>query len=183
MNLAFWESAKDDRLITIITHFDDEAQNNYDHYEVLNIDHNYHNYLGSIMTGFRSSSIPYQAFEDEPGSTTEELKIEPTITFDCAYCEYRSPTQKGLLCHRITVHRIGVQMSRGSFHARSKYAVWTLTIMNYSGFPKSHISIYLHNILSGQRLFGLRVWSYQPLPEHIKCTYSAALQWLFGLQV
>ncbi|GFY45654.1 uncharacterized protein TNIN_102301 [Trichonephila inaurata madagascariensis] len=116
--------------------------------------------------GFRRSSIPYEEFKDELGSTSDEVNMEPMITFDCAYCEYRSPTQKGLRCHRITVHRIEVGMSRGSFHARSKYAVWTLIIMNYSGLHNSHISIYLKNTYSSQRLFGPRVWSYQSLPEH-----------------
>ncbi|GFR33081.1 hypothetical protein TNCT_593351, partial [Trichonephila clavata] len=38
----------------------------------------------------------------------EEDEVEPVVTYDCDYCDYRSPTQKGLRCHRITVHRIGV---------------------------------------------------------------------------
>ncbi|GFY39396.1 uncharacterized protein TNIN_180641 [Trichonephila inaurata madagascariensis] len=60
----------------------------------------------------RGSSIPYEKFEDEPGSTSEEVKMEPVISFDCAYCDYRSPTQKGLRWHRITVHKIGVEVRR-----------------------------------------------------------------------
>ncbi|GFQ90040.1 uncharacterized protein TNCT_682411 [Trichonephila clavata] len=62
--------------------------------------------------GFRGSSIPYVEFEDECGSTSEEVKMEPVISFDCAYCDYRSPTEKGLRCHRITVHKIGVGVRR-----------------------------------------------------------------------
>ncbi|GFY62819.1 uncharacterized protein TNIN_114521 [Trichonephila inaurata madagascariensis] len=66
-----------------------------------------------VEKGFRGSSIPYEEFEDERGSTSEEVKMEQTISFDCAYCDYRSPTQKGLRCHRITVHKIGVGTSGG----------------------------------------------------------------------
>ncbi|GFT48430.1 uncharacterized protein TNCV_3131621 [Trichonephila clavipes] len=73
------------------------------------------NFVGLDLTsadrGFRRSSIPYEEFKDEPGSTSDEVISEPMITYDCAYCEYRSPTQKGLRCHRITVHRIGVEVS------------------------------------------------------------------------
>ncbi|GFY24134.1 uncharacterized protein TNCV_1011871 [Trichonephila clavipes] len=66
-----------------------------------------------MIRGLRGSFIPYEEFKDEAGSTSEEVKMEPMITFDCAYCDYRSPTQKGLRWHRITVHKIGVEMSRG----------------------------------------------------------------------
>ncbi|GFV49287.1 uncharacterized protein TNCV_1848701 [Trichonephila clavipes] len=59
-------------------------------------------------SGFGRSFIPYAELEDEHGSTSEEVKLEPMITFDCAYCDYRSPTPKGLRCHRLTVHRIGL---------------------------------------------------------------------------
>ncbi|GFQ84812.1 uncharacterized protein TNCT_613991 [Trichonephila clavata] len=64
------------------------------------------------LRGFRGSSIPYVELEDERGSTSEEVKMEPMISFDCAYCDYRSPTEKGLRCHRITVHKIGVGVRR-----------------------------------------------------------------------
>ncbi|GFV58484.1 hypothetical protein TNCV_1095331, partial [Trichonephila clavipes] len=30
--------------------------------------------------GFRRSSIPYEEFEDEPGATSEQVKVEPKIT-------------------------------------------------------------------------------------------------------
>ncbi|GFW15183.1 uncharacterized protein TNCV_173301 [Trichonephila clavipes] len=66
----------------------------------------------TVHRGFGCSSIPYQEFEDEPGSTSEEVKSEPTISFDCAYCNYRSPTAKGLRCHRLTVHKIGLGVRR-----------------------------------------------------------------------
>ncbi|GFY66154.1 uncharacterized protein TNIN_388441 [Trichonephila inaurata madagascariensis] len=62
--------------------------------------------------GFGRSSIPYKELEDETGSTSEEVKMEPMITYDCAYCDYRSPTPKGLRCHRLTEHRIGVGVRR-----------------------------------------------------------------------
>ncbi|GFR01091.1 uncharacterized protein TNCT_518811 [Trichonephila clavata] len=42
----------------------------------------------------------------------EENEVEPVVTYNCDYCDYRSPTQKGLRCHRITVHRIGVGVRR-----------------------------------------------------------------------
>ncbi|GFX88971.1 hypothetical protein TNCV_2852711 [Trichonephila clavipes] len=38
----------------------------------------------------------------------EEVDVTPVVIYNCDYCEYRSPTQKGLRCRRITVHRIGV---------------------------------------------------------------------------
>ncbi|GFQ83208.1 uncharacterized protein TNCT_286501, partial [Trichonephila clavata] len=46
--------------------------------------------------------VPYKALAEE------EVEEEPVVTNNCDYCDYRSPTQKGLRCHRITVHRIGV---------------------------------------------------------------------------
>ncbi|GFY53115.1 hypothetical protein TNIN_155881 [Trichonephila inaurata madagascariensis] len=48
--------------------------------------------------GFGGSSIPYKEFKDEPGSTSEEVKVDPMIYYNCAYCDYRSSTQKGLRC-------------------------------------------------------------------------------------
>ncbi|GFV37720.1 uncharacterized protein TNCV_2503581 [Trichonephila clavipes] len=62
--------------------------------------------------GFGTSSIPYKEFKDELGSTSEEVKVEPVIYYNCAYCDYRSSTQKGLRCHRLTVHKIGVGTRR-----------------------------------------------------------------------
>ncbi|GFS33391.1 uncharacterized protein TNIN_275471, partial [Trichonephila inaurata madagascariensis] len=77
--------------------------------------------------GFGGSSIPYKEFKDEPGSTSEEVTVQPVISYECAYCDYRSSTQKGLRCHRLTVHKIGVGTKRtldahevrwrNSFHA------------------------------------------------------------------
>ncbi|GFY50268.1 uncharacterized protein TNIN_112381, partial [Trichonephila inaurata madagascariensis] len=92
--------------------------------------------------GFGRSSIPYEELEDERGSTSEEVQMEPMITFDCAYCDYRSPTPKGLRCHLLTVHKIGVGVRRTLdshgrpltyfgcqkeeiFHTCSVDAVWT----------------------------------------------------------
>ncbi|GFY75773.1 uncharacterized protein TNIN_157731 [Trichonephila inaurata madagascariensis] len=62
--------------------------------------------------GFGGSSIPYKEFKDEPGSTSEEVKVDTKIYYNCSYCEYRSSTQKGLRCHRLTVHKIGVGTRR-----------------------------------------------------------------------
>ncbi|GFR14194.1 uncharacterized protein TNCT_675051 [Trichonephila clavata] len=81
--------------------------------------------------------VPYKTLAEE------EVEVEPVVTYNCGYCDYRSPTQKGLRCHRITVHRIGVGVRRtldthgrplAYFDAkRRKYfpscsadAVWTL---------------------------------------------------------
>ncbi|GFY45652.1 hypothetical protein TNIN_102281 [Trichonephila inaurata madagascariensis] len=85
--------------------------------------------------------------------------------------------------HHGAQNRSGDVKRRGSFHSCSKDAVWTLTILDYSGFPKSHISIYLDNIYSSQRLFGPRFGHISRCMNTIQCTYSTALQWLFGLQV
>ncbi|GFY54527.1 uncharacterized protein TNIN_316111 [Trichonephila inaurata madagascariensis] len=62
--------------------------------------------------GFGGSPIPYKELKDEPGSTSEEVKVDPMIYYNCAYCDYRSSTQKGLRCHRLTVHKIGVGTRR-----------------------------------------------------------------------
>ncbi|GFV47656.1 hypothetical protein TNCV_1708521 [Trichonephila clavipes] len=37
----------------------------------------------------------------------EEVEVEPVVTYNCDYCEYRSRSQKGLRCHRSTEHRSG----------------------------------------------------------------------------
>ncbi|GFQ86451.1 uncharacterized protein TNCT_92411, partial [Trichonephila clavata] len=50
--------------------------------------------------------VPYKTLAEE------EVEVEPVITYNCDYCDYRSPTQKGLRSHRITVHRIGVEVRR-----------------------------------------------------------------------
>ncbi|GFT47102.1 uncharacterized protein TNCV_3747511 [Trichonephila clavipes] len=50
--------------------------------------------------------VPYKTLVEE------EVQVEPVVTYNCDHCEYRSPTQKGLRCHRITVHRIGVGVKR-----------------------------------------------------------------------
>ncbi|GFT47191.1 uncharacterized protein TNCV_3748221 [Trichonephila clavipes] len=50
--------------------------------------------------------VPYKTLVED------EVKEEPVVTYNCDYCEYRSPTQKGLRCHRVTVHRIGVGVRR-----------------------------------------------------------------------
>ncbi|GFX62199.1 uncharacterized protein TNCV_2229251 [Trichonephila clavipes] len=64
------------------------------------------------LKGFGTTSIPYKEFKDETGSTSEEVKVEPVIYYNCAGCDYRSSTQKGLRCHRVTVHKIGVGTRR-----------------------------------------------------------------------
>ncbi|GFY78324.1 uncharacterized protein TNIN_363911 [Trichonephila inaurata madagascariensis] len=159
----------------------------------------------SLPRGFRGSSIPYEEFKDEPGSTCEEVKTEPQITFDCAYCDYRSPTQKGLRCHHITVHKIGVGVRRTlDTHGRPLTyfgTAWCSTVVISASIritPNQnsgcldhkfgHISHFLDTIKCTyigvlQCLFGPQVWSYQSLPGHINTTYSTAFQWLFGLQV
>ncbi|GFT47158.1 uncharacterized protein TNCV_3748001 [Trichonephila clavipes] len=57
------------------------------------------------LRGF-GRAVPYKTLKEE------EVEVEPVVTYNCDYCEYRSPTQKGLRCHRITVHRIGVGVRR-----------------------------------------------------------------------
>ncbi|GFR04360.1 uncharacterized protein TNCT_548981 [Trichonephila clavata] len=46
--------------------------------------------------------VPYKTLAEE------EVEVATVVTYNCGYCDYRSPTQKGLRSHRITVHRIGV---------------------------------------------------------------------------
>ncbi|GFR33372.1 hypothetical protein TNCT_513821 [Trichonephila clavata] len=113
--------------------------------------------------GFRGP-VPYKTLAEE------EVEVEPVITYNCAYCDYRSPTQKGLRCHRITVHRIGVGVS-GCLDLTFGHISRCLdtssvpTALHFSGcldYKFGHIS---HSL------------------DTIKCTSSAALQWLFGLQV
>ncbi|GFY72473.1 uncharacterized protein TNIN_254411 [Trichonephila inaurata madagascariensis] len=123
-----------------------------------------------VEKGFRGSSIPYKEFEDERGSTSEEVKVEPLISFDCAYCGYRSPTQKGLRSHRITVHRIGVRVKRTlDSHGRP---------LTYFGgcldYKFSHIS----HCLDTHQVHLQRCTSVA-----VRTTSGSALQWLFGLQV
>ncbi|GFQ93469.1 uncharacterized protein TNCT_729241 [Trichonephila clavata] len=102
--------------------------------------------------------VPYKTFTDE------EVEEEPVVTYNCDYCGYRSPTQKGLRCHRLTVHRIGVGVRRTldshgrplayfdvkmkTFHSHFEDAVWTLNIhhLELLGNQISHISIYFRNI-------------------------------------
>ncbi|GFY45662.1 uncharacterized protein TNIN_269741 [Trichonephila inaurata madagascariensis] len=153
--------------------------------------------LCMLCSVFCSSSIPYEKFEDERGSTSEEVKIEPMISFDCAY---RSSTQKGFRCHRVTVHKIGVEVRRTlNTHERP---------LTYFGggldYMFSHINHCLDTIKCTyipalKWLLGLQVWSYQSLLfsgcldnkfssishclDIVKSTYSAVLQWLLGLQV
>ncbi|GFR03363.1 uncharacterized protein TNCT_696971 [Trichonephila clavata] len=59
----------------------------------------------SVAMGF-GRPVPYKTFTDE------DVDEEPVVTYNCDYCGYRSPTQKGLRCHRLTVHRIGVGLRR-----------------------------------------------------------------------
>ncbi|GFS48686.1 uncharacterized protein TNIN_437871 [Trichonephila inaurata madagascariensis] len=62
--------------------------------------------------GFGRSSIPYKKFKEEHGLTSEEVKVESVISYNCAHCEYRSSTQKGLRSHLLTSHKIGVGTRR-----------------------------------------------------------------------
>ncbi|GFR24036.1 hypothetical protein TNCT_420801 [Trichonephila clavata] len=118
--------------------------------------------------------VPYKTLAEE------EVEVEPVVTYNCDHCGYRSPTQKGLRCHRITVHRIGVGMRRtldshGSyfgikrrktFPSCSEDAVWTLNFDHHALLgPKLVISESVC-IASIQRLFGPNIWSYQSLPGH-----------------
>ncbi|GFR04094.1 uncharacterized protein TNCT_222561, partial [Trichonephila clavata] len=96
--------------------------------------------------------VPYKTLAEE------EIEVEPVVTYNCDYCDYRSPTQKGLRCHRITVHRIGVGMMRtldthgrplayfdlkrrNTFPSGSEDAVWTLNFDHHELLgPKPVIS-------------------------------------------
>ncbi|GFQ99888.1 hypothetical protein TNCT_329641 [Trichonephila clavata] len=62
--------------------------------------------------GFGGSSIPYKKCKDQHGSTSEEVKVEPMIYYNCDHCGYRSSTQKGLRSHLLTCHKIGVGTGR-----------------------------------------------------------------------
>ncbi|GFR13666.1 uncharacterized protein TNCT_168451 [Trichonephila clavata] len=120
--------------------------------------------------------VPYKTFTDE------EVEEEPVVTFNCDYCGYRSPTQKGLRCHRLTVHRIGAGVRRTlDSHGRPftyfdvkritspsclEDAVWTLNhnIINCLGLkPVKSASIF---ITSNQVSGCLDHKSYQSLPGH-----------------
>ncbi|GFQ98946.1 hypothetical protein TNCT_341701 [Trichonephila clavata] len=167
--------------------------------------------------GFGGSSIPYKKFKDEHGSTSEEVKVEPMIYYNCDHCGYRSSTQKGLRSHLLTSHKIGVGTGRtldayghvrrrSSSHSYFIDAVWTQNLVNKNCCgPKfvisasicvtchvsgclDHISGHISHCLDTikcifstalQRLFGLQVWSYQPLPElhqvYIKLCNSTAV--------
>ncbi|GFT19194.1 uncharacterized protein TNCV_303231 [Trichonephila clavipes] len=148
--------------------------------------------------GFWGSSIHYEEFKDELGSTCEEVKTEPQISFDCSYCDYQSPTQKGLRCHRITVYKIGVEMRRTlDFHGRPLTyfgTAWGSTVVISASINMTpnqdigcldhkfgHTNHFLETIkctynYALQGLFGQHAWSYQSLPGHINNTYSNALQ-------
>ncbi|GFY66672.1 hypothetical protein TNIN_146681 [Trichonephila inaurata madagascariensis] len=84
---------------------------------------------------FRGSSIPYEEFQDERGSTSEEVKIEPPI----------SPTN----CY-------------GHILVISASICIASHVSGCLDYKISHISHCL---------------------DTIKYTYSAAIQWLLGLQV
>ncbi|GFR12304.1 hypothetical protein TNCT_511331 [Trichonephila clavata] len=83
-----------------------------------------------IRRGF-GGPVPYKTL------TEEEVEVEPVVTYNCDYCDYRSPTQKGLRCHRITVHRIGQKYHqtcvnrRKAFPFCSEDAVWTLNFVHH----------------------------------------------------
>ncbi|GFU93277.1 uncharacterized protein TNCV_1860081 [Trichonephila clavipes] len=167
-----------------------------------------------LLTGFRRSSILYEEFQDERESTSEDVKMEPMISFDCAYCDYRSSTQKGLRSHRITVHKIGVEVRCTlDFHGRpltyfgsclgaefsqptaealhksyqpliaqhvTSVAVWTTSLFaSTSAWTPSSVLTALH--FSG--CFDYKFSHISRCLDTIKCTYSAASQRLFGLQV
>ncbi|GFR09829.1 uncharacterized protein TNCT_1651 [Trichonephila clavata] len=141
--------------------------------------------------GFGGSSIPYKEFKDEQGSTSEEFKVEPMIYYNCDHCGYRSSTQKGLRSHLLTCHKIGVGTGR-TLDAYG-HAAWTQNLVNknccgpnfvisasicvtchvsgcldYKSGNISHCLDTIKCIFSTalQRLFGLQVWSYQPLPGY-----------------
>ncbi|GFY43519.1 hypothetical protein TNIN_72871 [Trichonephila inaurata madagascariensis] len=128
--------------------------------------------------GLRGSSIPYGEFKDEPGSTSEEVKMEPMISFDCAYCDYRSPTQKGLRCRcRDTIKCTYSKISRGwTTSLVTSVAAWTpscvLTAQYFSGcldYKSGHISrawTPSRPRAAFQWLFGLQIWSHQSFPGH-----------------
>ncbi|GFR32727.1 hypothetical protein TNCT_680491 [Trichonephila clavata] len=87
-----------------------------------------------ISRGF-GGPVPYKTLAEE------EVEVEPVVTYNCDYCDYRSPTQKGLRCHRITVHRIGVGMSRRGKLFLLEDAVWTLNFDHHKLLgPKPVIS-------------------------------------------
>ncbi|GFQ70330.1 hypothetical protein TNCT_133091 [Trichonephila clavata] len=61
-----------------------------------------------VCKGF-GGPVPYKTLAEE------EVEVEPVVTYNC---DYRSPTQKGLRCHRITVHRIRVGRRTLDTHGR-----------------------------------------------------------------
>ncbi|GFY72196.1 hypothetical protein TNIN_115151 [Trichonephila inaurata madagascariensis] len=127
--------------------------------------------LKAVPLGFRGSSIPYKEFEDERGSTSEEVKEEPLISFShISHC---------LDTHQVHLQRctsVAVRTTSGS----ALQWLFGLQVSSYQKLP-GHYQVYLQRCSSGavQTKFS----HISQALDIIKSTYSDALRWLFGLQV
>ncbi|GFT61315.1 hypothetical protein TNCV_1227631 [Trichonephila clavipes] len=134
--------------------------------------------LKAVPMGFSRSSIPYEEFEDEPGATSEEVKVEPKITLFAL--RLPKPNSKGVSMspyHGAQNRSGGVQ--RRSFHSCSQEALWTTT----QGPP---IVISASICKTSYQVIGCSDYELRHISRYrniIKYGYSAALQWLFGLKV
>ncbi|GFQ92034.1 uncharacterized protein TNCT_565361 [Trichonephila clavata] len=117
--------------------------------------------------------VPYKTLVEE------EVEVEPVVPYNCDYCDYRSPTQKGLRSHRITVHRIGVGLKRtldshgrplAYFERCTSVAVWSASLVTSATawIPSSVLKALHFNGCLDQR-FG----HISRCLDTIKCTYSA----------
>ncbi|GFR27290.1 hypothetical protein TNCT_575261 [Trichonephila clavata] len=127
--------------------------------------------------GFRGP-VPYKTL------TEEEVEVEPVVTYNCDYCAYRSPTQKGLRCHRITVHRIGVgsyqplpENHQVGLKRCTAVAVWTTSlVISVTAWIPSSVLEALHFSGCLDQMFG----HISQCLDTINCT---TLWWLLGIQV
>ncbi|GFY46802.1 uncharacterized protein TNIN_132281, partial [Trichonephila inaurata madagascariensis] len=142
--------------------------------------------------GFGGSSIPYKEFKDEHGLTSEEVKMEPVIFYNCAYCEYRSSIQKGLRSHRLTSHKIGVGTRRTlDAHGHPSPILDRLPppppltiLVTQKGCHRTLAfwTTKLHQSLLFSGCLNHKFSHMSRGLNTIKSTYNAALKWLLGLQ-
>ncbi|GFQ98525.1 hypothetical protein TNCT_564481 [Trichonephila clavata] len=112
--------------------------------------------------------VPYKTLAEE------EVEVEPVVNYNCDHCDYRSPTQKGLRCHLITVHRIGVGVRRtldthgrplAYFDRGTSVAVWsTRYVTSFTAWiPISSVLFGLnlshHSLLDTSVIVDFSVWS------------------------
>ncbi|GFQ99885.1 hypothetical protein TNCT_329631 [Trichonephila clavata] len=130
--------------------------------------------------GFGGSSIPYKKFKDEHGSTSEEVKVEPMIYVNV---RRRSSSHSYFIDAFWTQNLVNKICCGPNFVIPASICV-TCHVSGCLDHISSHINHSLDTIkcifsTALQRLFGLQVWSYQPLPElhqvYIKLCNSTAV--------